>query len=55
MAKPAGVARATKDNSKKHPQQRDEWMKGKKIGRKKQVWVPLNEGAGPEGLWSKVQ
>jgi hypothetical protein len=39
MTKPAGVARATKDNSKKHPQQRDEWMRGKKIGRRKQVWV----------------
>lgn len=38
MAKPV-VGRASKDNSRKHPMQREDWMKGKKIGRTKQVWV----------------
>lgn len=53
MSKPVGVAKATKNNDNKHPHEREGWMKGKKIGRKKQVWVLLNEGAGPEGMWVK--
>ena len=39
MAKPAGVLTKTKDNSKKLHRNREEWMKGKKIGRPKQVFV----------------
>lgn len=39
--KPVGVGRATKDNSAKHPMQRDEWMKGKKVGRPKQEFVTI--------------
>lgn len=39
MAKPVGVARASKNNDNKHPQRHEEWMRGKKIGRPKQVWV----------------
>jgi len=39
MARPEGIVKRTKDNDHKHPQQREEWMKGKKIGRPKQVWV----------------
>ena len=38
--KPEGIIKRTKDNDHKHPQQREEWMKGKKIGRPKQMWVP---------------
>lgn len=38
MTRPAGVGRALKNNEK-HPQQRDEWNEGKRIGRKKQAWV----------------
>lgn len=39
MGRPAGVERATKNNDNKHPHVREEFTKGKKIGRKKQVWV----------------
>jgi hypothetical protein len=38
-----------------NPHAREEWMKAKKIGRPKQVWVLLNEGAGPKGMWAKVK
>lgn len=40
MGKPEGIVKRTKDNSRKRPQVREDWMKGKKIGRTKQVWVP---------------
>lgn len=63
MSKPVGVGRATKDNSAKHPMQRDEWMQAKKIGRPKQVWhadeVMTDVTTGNilgvvEGCWEKV-
>lgn len=41
MARPTGLTRTTKDNSAKHPQQRDEWNEGKKIGRPKQEFVTI--------------
>jgi hypothetical protein len=55
MAKPVGVARASKDNSNKHPQQREEWMQGKKIGRKKQVWVEeFTSAPAPAGAETRI-
>ena len=35
---PAGITRKTKDNSKKLHRNREEWMRGKRIGRPKQVF-----------------
>ena len=40
MSKPEGITKRTKDNSRKKSYEREQWMKGKKIGRPKQVWVP---------------
>lgn len=59
MARPVGLAKATKDNSNKHPRQADEFREGKKMGRPKQRWVldePLAVAAGeqPSGHWEKV-
>lgn len=39
MAKPAGMQAKLKDNSKKNYRTREEWMKAKKIGRPKQVFI----------------
>jgi hypothetical protein len=39
MARPAGVAKATKDNSRKLHANREQWMAGKKLGRSKQQWI----------------
>lgn len=53
MPTPAGVTKGKKDNSKKRPYDREQWMKGKKIGRPKQVY---NFGEGlPYGMgyWVK--
>jgi hypothetical protein len=58
MARPAGVAKATKDNSNKHPHIREEFTKGKKLGRPKQRWVSAVWYAGTLrelGHWEKVQ
>lgn len=57
--RPAGVARATKNNDNKHPRQADEFREGKRLGRPKQVWVfdePLAVAPGeqPTGHWEKV-
>lgn len=55
--RPAGVGRTTKDNSQKHPMQRDEWMEAKKIGRPKQRWVwdgPIELGW-TTGHWEKIR
>jgi hypothetical protein len=46
MTRPAGVTAKTKDNSKKKFREREEWQKGKKIGRPKQKYV--------DGRWEKV-
>jgi hypothetical protein len=57
MAKPIGLQSKLKDNSKKLYRNNEEWMKGKKIGRPKQVWVddiPVNDCAKPSGYWKKV-
>lgn len=49
MAKPAGLQSKLKDNSNKKYREAKEWAEGKKIGRKKQVWLP-----GEPGRWEKV-
>jgi hypothetical protein len=56
--RPAGIAKATKNNRDKHPQQRDEWMVGKKFGRPEQYWVwddveDIVGGAKAKGHWEK--
>jgi len=38
MARPAGVTVKTKDNSKKKHREREEWQKGKRIGRPAQQY-----------------
>ena len=38
MARPVGT-KATKDNSRKLHANREEWTKGKKLGRPRQAWV----------------
>jgi hypothetical protein len=45
MAKPEGVSKGKKNNSHKHPYEREKWMKAKKVGRPKQIWV--------DGHWEK--
>jgi len=56
MARPMGVAKATKDNSNKHPREREEWMEGKKFSRPKQQWVWDTEAnlTPRMGHWEKV-
>ena len=51
------TGRTTKDNSKKHPYVREQWMKAKREGRPKQVWVwdePMY-GDIRYGHWEKVE
>jgi hypothetical protein len=60
MAKPVGVVSSkTKDNSRKKHRENEEFNKGKKLDRPKQVWVveePLAVPAGeqPNGHWEKA-
>ena len=58
MTMPAGVVKKTKNNDNKHYREHDEWMQGKKIGRKKQRWVngdgPLGVFIANGGHWEKV-
>lgn len=49
MALPVGVTKKTKNNGKKNYRAHDEWMEGKKLGRRKQRWVP-----DIPGHWEKV-
>jgi hypothetical protein len=44
VAKPVGIVVKTKDNSKKKYREHDEWMRGKKLGRPKQVFVDTRMG-----------
>lgn len=44
MSKPAGVITKTKDNSKKKPHERELWLKNKKSGRQRQVFVDTRMG-----------
>lgn len=48
MAKPAGVVTKTKDNSKKHPHEHDEWMRGKKLNR------PAQQFNAETKTWGKI-
>ena len=34
----ADSRRGAKTNQTKHPREHEDWMKGKKIGRRKQMW-----------------
>jgi hypothetical protein len=57
VAKPDGITKKTKDNSKKKYRENLEWMRGKKLGRPKQQWVPVLDADGwetSEGHWEKV-
>lgn len=40
MAKPEGIKTGKKDNSRKHPYVREQWMRTKREGRPKQTWNP---------------
>jgi len=42
--KPAGVASKLKNNDNKHPQAREEWMRRKREGRPRQVYVDTRMG-----------
>ena len=42
--KPAGVVSKTKDNSKKKPYEREQWMRRKREGRAKQVFIDTRMG-----------
>lgn len=64
MARPVGVAIKTKDNSRKKHRENEEFQKGKKLGRPKQVWVWDDIGrrgafaypnVDPVGHWEKVK
>jgi hypothetical protein len=46
--KPAGVVSKSKNNDNKHPHQREDWMKGKKIGR------PAQQFNAETNTWGKV-
>ena len=48
MARPAGVVAKTKDNSKKKHREREEWLKGKRLGR------PAQQFNAQSNTWSKV-
>lgn len=48
MARPDGLLRKTKDNTKKNHRSREEWNAGKRIGRPKQVFNPETK------TWSKA-
>lgn len=53
MGRPVGLQSKLKDNSNKKYREHDEWMLGKKIGRKKQQWV-WDDEAQNLGHWEKV-
>jgi hypothetical protein len=56
--KPAGLVTKTKDNSRKKHRENAEWIKGKKIGRPKQQWVPAEivsrDGWQVPAHWEKI-
>jgi len=49
MAKPEGILRKKKDNSKKNYRNAEDFAKGKKVGRPKQVWIEATNS------WEKVK
>ena len=61
MAKPVGIV-GKKDHTRKLHANREEWTKGKKIGRGKQTWIweiepTIEDGVctvGGIGRWEKV-
>jgi hypothetical protein len=48
MAMPVGIQRKTKDNSKKLHRNREDWQKGKKLGR------PAQQFNAETGQWEKI-
>jgi hypothetical protein len=48
MARPAGLATKTKDNSRKKFREHDEWMEGKRIGR------PAQQFNAELNTWAKI-
>jgi hypothetical protein len=48
MTMPAGIVKKTKDNSRKKWREHQEWQKGKRLGRPKQVFDEATK------TWSKV-
>lgn len=58
MARPAGVAKVTKNNDNKHPREREEFTAGKRIGRPKQRWIHAvwhGSTLVSLGHWEKIQ
>ena len=53
MAKPMGVVTKSKDNSRKNHRSAEDFAKGKKLGRPKQIWI-IDNAAG-DGHWEKVK
>ena len=48
MARPAGLATKTKDNSRKKFREREEWMRGKRLGR------PAQQFNAELNTWAKI-
>jgi hypothetical protein len=48
MAMPVGIQRKTKDNSKKLHRNREDWQKGKRLGR------PAQQFNAETGQWGKI-
>lgn len=48
MARPDGIQRKTKDNSRKKPYEREQWQKQKRSNRPKQQFDPSTK------TWSKI-
>ena len=50
------AGRGRKVNQVKNERSHAEWMEGKKLGRRKQIWVPwkFDPMGGPNGYWEKV-
>ena len=50
MSKPAGVIAKSKDNTKKKPYEREQWMRRKREGRPRQVYVDTRMGMSIEEI-----
>ncbi len=50
------MRRGKKQNYNKNYTAHAEWMEGKKLGRRKQIWVPFvfDPVGGPQGYWKKI-
>ena len=50
MARPIGITSKLKNNDAKHPQEREEWMRRKREGRAKQVYIDTRMGMSIEEI-----